>query len=151
MTSARHNRVDRRVFPVAQLSLILPGMNRWVGGLTMAVIGLLLVLAWNRHAIGAATAPLPAISAPSVPAAAPTASESPARPAPADSVRVEYELVQARTRTVAAPVPARVTLASQPRRAGVRSDSRRFVVRASRAIVGDGRYRPEPFPRPAAR
>jgi hypothetical protein len=148
----------QRVIDVAQLARIaglergmplayLSGMTRWVGGLTMAVIGLLLVLAWDRHASGAANPPLaaPASSAAASPASAPAAAAATGT----DSVRVEHELVQAAA--VASPVPARVTLASHGRRAEPRRESRGLVLRASRAIVGDGRYRPEPFPRPATR
>jgi hypothetical protein len=62
---------------------------------------------------------------------------------------VEHELVQARI--VASAAPTRAALVSHTRRAEPRRDSRRLVVRASRMIVGDGRYRPEPFPRPATR
>ena len=126
-------------------------MNRWVGGLTAAVVGLLLVLGWNKHAAGAgSTTPPPAVTAEADAGASPAAVDAVAEPAPpVESVRIEHELVHART--IAPAVPARASLVAQPRRAEPRPESRRFVLRASRMIVGNGRYRPEPFPRPATR
>jgi hypothetical protein len=108
----------------------------------MAVIGLLTVLAWYSHANGAATLPLPAVAAPPVqPSSAP--------PPEAESVRVEHQLVQA---SLFVPLARpRFAHAAVTRRADVRRDPHRFVARASRALMGDGRYRPEPFPRPAMR
>jgi hypothetical protein len=127
-------------------------MNRWVGGLTVAVVGLLLVLGWNRHATGAGGGtPAVAVTTELPAAAAAAASDTGAVQAtePADSVRIEHELVQART--IVSPVSARVALVAHTPRPEARRDSRRFVERARRIIVGDGRYRPEPFPRPTAR
>ena len=125
-------------------------MTRWVGGLTVAVIGLLTVLAWYSH--GAVTAPLPVVAAPPVqPAAAPPAEAESVRveSVRVESVRVEHELVEARLFVpLARP---RVVLAAASRRAEARRDPPRFAVRASRALVGDGRYVPQPFPRPATR
>ena len=75
-------------------------------------------------------------------------------PAQAAAVTVEHELVRvsaARSRAPAPrrrPTPAAVRLTAGPGRplkpAG-------FALRAGRALMGDGRYRPEPFPRPGRR
>lgn len=72
-------------------------------------------------------------------------------PAP-PSVRVQHEYIQASPAPMAPPSPSRRARPSrtaplEPRKA---SSSPQFVERARRAILGDGRYRPEPFPRPAS-
>jgi hypothetical protein len=69
----------------------------------------------------------------------------------ASSVRVEHQLIQ----IVPPPAPAVRARPVAPA-SNRRADSRKpapdhLVVRARRALVGDGRYRPEPFPRPALR
>jgi hypothetical protein len=84
-----------------------------------------------------AESPVGAAAAPSVPEVA--------------SVTVEHELIQV---TAAAPVQPRlpssptVRLAAGPARS-IKTGG--FAVRAGRALMGDGRYRPEPFPRPGRR
>jgi hypothetical protein len=90
----------------------------------------------------------------------PAAAESPvaAMPAaPANAVRVEHELVvvpkapPAVKQLVRPRMPRRgapaVRLASVPKPLRPAS-SPGFVARAGRTLLGDGEYRPEPFPRP---
>jgi hypothetical protein len=84
----------------------------------------------------------------------------PSPPAPAPEVRVRQELVTATvtaepvaavSRPAAPPAVKRAAhegpraQASPPVRAAARDTS--LLGRARRAVVGDGRYRPEPFPR----
>ena len=79
------------------------------------------------------TAPLPAVSQP-----------LPASVAP--SVRIEHELVRL---PKPAPRAARPSAWRSTRMAMVQPPEGRapLIVRASRALVGDGRFKPEPFPR----
>lgn len=63
----------------------------------------------------------------------------------ADSVRLRHELIEIRIPARATPGPRAATPPRSPR-AEVRRPH--FVERARRVLVGDGRYRPEPFPRP---
>jgi hypothetical protein len=71
-------------------------------------------------------------------------------------VRVQHELVTvARPATTqravrnAQPGPAAAPITARARQnaARTRPDKAALLVKASRAILGDGRYRPEPFPR----
>jgi hypothetical protein len=91
---------------------------------------------------------------------------TPARPSPAtenvtiaqaDSrpVHIEHELVVIRVtsalpRRTANTASARPALRGRKPSVALARDERRGapLVRAARAFVGDGRYRPEPFPRP---
>jgi hypothetical protein len=78
----------------------------------------------------------------------PQQAESPhAPPADARPVVVEHRFV-----TVPEPASAPPAVARPVRRAAVRSRPRRepgtLLGRAARAVLGDGRHRPEPFPRP---
>ncbi len=83
----------------------------------------------------------------------PSRAESPVQAlvkgAPAD-VRIEHQLIH--VGEPPAP-PRRPITAAVNRFAGVRKPAERarqdaLMVRAGRLIMGDGRYRPEPFPRP---
>ncbi len=84
------------------------------------------------------------------PAIAPIAAQQP----PLDSVRVESELIRVvpsrddiAARSARTNRGAPVKLAAVPKPAH-RTPSQSVVERARRMLVGDGRYRPEPFPRP---
>lgn len=74
-------------------------------------------------------------------------------PAAAPSVRLQHEYIRVTPPAPPAPpAPSRRALPSrtaplEPRKA---SSTPAFVERARRALLGDGRHRPEPFPRPAA-
>ena len=81
----------------------------------------------------------------------PSPADSPAhRPVRADApaVRIEHQLIRA---TPPARVRPRVPVVSAVNRLASRTveapRSQSFVARASRVLTGDGRYRPEPFPR----
>ncbi len=78
---------------------------------------------------------------------APVEPAGPSPDTPTDTVRVEYDLVE-----IAPPVPRRVPVRRPvaARQANVREEPSEvpLVVRAGRVLIGDGRYRPEPFPRP---
>lgn len=71
-----------------------------------------------------------------------------------DSVRVETELIQVvPSRGDVPPLPTRTNRAAAVKLATVqkpvtRPSSPGVVDRARRMLLGDGRYRPEPFPRP---
>jgi hypothetical protein len=79
------------------------------------------------------TAPVPAVAEPSPSAVAP-------------SVRIQHELVRL---PKPASRPARPSAWRATRMALARPPGGRapLIVRASRALVGDGRFKPEPFPR----
>jgi hypothetical protein len=85
------------------------------------------------------------------PAAQSDVKESQEPPPDTPSVRVEHRLIQ----IVPQPAPIfrpRPAAPAANRRAETRKpESDHLVARARRALVGDGRYRPEPFPRPALR
>ena len=69
----------------------------------------------------------------------------------ADSVHVERRLI---TVEAVAVEPARIIAPATKKASHVkRTDTARrpFVARAARLVLGDGRFRPEPFPRPAVR
>ena len=85
------------------------------------------------------------------------AAAAPLAPAQAAAVTVEHELVVVSPAPPLAATPPRrsappaspaVRLTAGPGRALKPAG---FAVRAGRALVGDGRYRPEPFPRPGRR
>jgi hypothetical protein len=74
--------------------------------------------------------------------------DDPADARPAD-VQIEHQLIRVAEplplpRRTASPVVNRLSSVRKPEQ--TRQDG--FVVRARRLIVGNGRYRPEPFPRP---
>jgi len=119
-------------------------MIRWVGLASVMVAGLIAVLS----RVGAAPVP-PVAALPVVESPMTTEAATPA-PAPA-SVRVEHQLID--VQPLAAPPPRwrPIARAQNSRPNGRRADPGAFVTRARRALVGDGRYRPEPFPRPATR
>lgn len=86
-----------------------------------------------------------------------------APPAPLPEVRVRHEFVTVPLPAAAAhppagvrsgPPPARTALSKPPVGPGEAAPVRRagrdagFLERARRAVVGDGRFRPQPFPRP---
>jgi hypothetical protein len=74
--------------------------------------------------------------------------DDPANVRPAD-VQIEHQLIRVADPL---PVPRRATspavnrLSSERKAEQTRRDG--FVLRAGRLIVGNGQYRPEPFPRP---
>ena len=73
-----------------------------------------------------------------------------------DSVQVVYDLIRV-TPAPARGAPERPRAAPMVRKAPVqraeasdrRTESNRLIARASRVLIGDGRHRPEPFPKPA--
>jgi len=107
--------------------------SKWIV-LTLAAVALL----WPATAespVGAATAPVAS--------------------AQAAAVTVEHELVLASAATSMAAAPRRRPASTAVRLAAA-APARSlkpagFAVRAGRALMGDGRYRPEPFPRPGRR
>lgn len=76
-----------------------------------------------------------------------------AGPAPDRQVRVKHELVTAIVPTVTArsesraPTAPRVHTERPALRRAMRDSAPNLLQKAGRAIVGDGTYRPEPFPR----
>lgn len=92
--------------------------------------------------------PLPASSPPVEPARIPPVVRPAILPETADpSVRVEHELVR-----LPKPRPQRIHRPAYSRSARLATDEPSaarapLIVRARRALVGDGRYKPEPFPR----
>ena len=82
--------------------------------------------------------------------AAPAAAYARTPPA-ADSVTVSHEYLTVQSKPTR-PSPGAVTRARRTLHARTqRPQQTGFVVRAGRMLVGDGRHRPEPFPRPAIR
>ena len=85
----------------------------------------------------------------------PATAESPAGASPQatpSSVRIEHQLVEAFERPRLASVPRR-RQAMPPRPSAVQFADRSarpagLAARAGRLLLGDGRFRPEPFPRP---
>jgi hypothetical protein len=70
--------------------------------------------------------------------------------APSDSVRIEHRLLTVEP----APLPpARVLRAAQKERSVTRTATRPrpFFAKARQLVLGDGRFRPQPFPQPASR
>lgn len=84
------------------------------------------------------------------PAIAPISAQQP----PADRVRIEHELLRVVPLIGSRPPrPARASRPAAVKVAGaqgedIRSQPRGLVGRARRVLFGDGRYRPEPFPKP---
>jgi hypothetical protein len=117
-------------------------MNRWVGALAIILIILVSVLGRDGETPAAQQQ---REARPAVSGASSTASEDVDDPDIVDSVRLRHELIEIKVPARATPRPRAV----RPPR-GPRAEARRphFVERARRALVGDGRYRPEPFPRP---
>jgi hypothetical protein len=123
--------------PVARFWRRRRGMVRRVITLSLAAAGLAAFF-WSSG-----EAPGVRVSAEDV--ALPSA-DVPAAP----SVRLQHEYI--RVTPPARPAPSRRALPArtaplEPRKA---SSTPAFVERARRALLGDGRHRPEPFPRPAA-
>jgi hypothetical protein len=83
----------------------------------------------------------------------PSPAESPVQAlvkgAPAD-VRIEHQLIHVMESPAPPrrPVTAAVNRPASIRKPVQRARQEALVVRAGRLIMGDGRYRPEPFPRP---
>jgi hypothetical protein len=127
---------------MARVSLILRIMNRWLGALFLTIGGLLFLFPRASEA--------PAAQQPGGKPASqvPGQNPEPAREAP--SVRLEHELVEV-VPLAASPPAARAVVHAVDKRAKRSTQPEHFVARARRALMGDGRYRPEPFPRPATR
>jgi len=70
---------------------------------------------------------------------------------PSDAVRIEHQLIQVAPKASTVPSARPSDRSTSVGRAMRTSGSHAFVARARRALMGDGRYRPEPFPRPADR
>ena len=96
------------------------------------------------------------VSAAAVLTLCPATAESPVgavrRPA-APAVTIEHRLVEARQPQARTPVAPRRRAPLPARRAAVQlaaatSRPAGLAVRAGRMLLGDGRFRPEPFPRP---
>jgi hypothetical protein len=139
---------------MARVSLVKQGMGRWIGVFTLAMTGFFML--FSRH--GEAPTAHQAVDSPP-PAAAGTAtwegdgsrgvSEPQSSDDAADSVRIQHELIR-----VAPPRrPSSPDVRRPFRSASARPTPRepRFVERARRVLMGDGRYRPEPFPKPDTR
>jgi hypothetical protein len=132
---------------MARVSLITIGMSRWTGVFAFAFTVAVFVL--SKHG----EAPAARQSSDSTEESSLAVVEPPAHrtqgtsPAP-DFVRVHHELIK-----VAPPAGPRRPVRPAPRSPSVRDPERQppFVERARRAFMGDGRYRPEPFPRPGTR
>jgi hypothetical protein len=118
-------------------------MNRWMGMLVVGMAGLFVFSARPGHA------PPALLASPDPPSASTEAIDSPLDAAASDSVRIEHELIGVR-----APKRPKVRaprLSPLPAVRQAQTGSRNVVARASRVLVGNGRYRPEPFPRPGSR
>jgi hypothetical protein len=119
-------------------------MRRWIGALAVAVGGLMFLFPRASEAPSAQQYGEKS-------AVPPRAGQDPEPPGPAaESVRIEHRLVA--VQALPAPPAARAVA----RAVNARTDARpaapqRFGSRARRVLVGDGRYRPEPFPRPTTR
>jgi hypothetical protein len=117
-------------------------MKRWLAG--AAVVLVVLAGAFARDT----EAPAAQQQSPE-PGAAVRAAETVGTGEPrfGDSVQLRHEIIEIKVPARAAPRQQRSGKAVAP---APRAESRRprFVERARRALVGDGRYRPEPFPRP---
>ena len=116
-----------------------PFMSRWLGAVLLTIGGLLLLFPRASEAPAAAGDKSAAASGPNG-----------ERMGPAPSVRVEHELIAVTPLPTPSPRPRAVVNAvdARQRRTAGPSD---FVSRARRALIGDGRYRPQPFPRPSTR
>jgi hypothetical protein len=135
-----------RRWQVARLSLMRSVMMRWVGALVMTVGGLLFLFGRAGESPSAQQFDDQAAAQPHL------GPESDQPLLPAESVRIEHRFVEVASR----PAPLRtrsaaVVHAVNSRAGAPQGASQRFISRASRALLGDGRYRPQPFPRPAAR
>ena len=131
------NRSDRHL---ARLSLWSPGMSIWHRGMIVVAAAALVsaALLAIRPAVGAQHA-----QPRTVPVEAPGRAAPPAAPQ-VESIRLEHEFIHVRP----TPAPRRL---SRPEPLPPAARPRSFVARAARILTGDGRHRPEPFPRPAAR
>lgn len=116
-------------------------MNRWVAALAIVIVVLVSVFGWDGES--------PAAQQPSEGRTA--AGEASAFPSHdvgkaniVDSVRLQHQLIEIRIPARATPPPR----AASPRSPRAEASRPRFVDRARRVLIGDGRYRPEPFPRP---
>lgn len=120
-------------------------MVRWAGLGSVAVVAVIVVLSRLDAVPMAADIPVGPASA-----ASPARTASPAAPEARPEVRIEHQVIEVPTPAAPAPILRAVAPArSVSARAG-REGSAPFVSRARRVLVGDGRYRPEPFPRPAS-
>ena len=97
---------------------------------------------WTAPGIDRATPsdqPLDVTSSPGAPAPGPAEADAP-------SIQIEHEVVEVPLVRPRAPrLPA---LPQIPRRAAREASPSPPSARVARLILGDGRYRPEPFPRP---
>ena len=102
-----------------------------------------------RNWVLAASAIGVALAMPNIVRQAPPAAAASDPPPEARSVRVEHEFIALSDSVVPAEktdriVPARMSVAPVRRRPGAAPST--FAQKARRALLGDGRYRPEPFP-----
>jgi hypothetical protein len=118
-------------------------MNRWFVALLMTIGGLFFLFP------RAGEAPAAQQAGEQPPSGAPARNIERGREAP--SVRVEHELIEVPLRLPQPPAARTVATHAVDRRARHSPQPEHFVARARRALFGDGRYRPEPFPRPATR
>jgi hypothetical protein len=119
-------------------------MNRWIGMLVVGMAGLLVFSARTGHA------PPALLASPDSPPAS-SGANAPLDAAASDSVRIEYELIGVRAPRQPKVRSHRLGPLPAVQKAEAGTGSKRFVARASRVLIGDGRYRPEPFPRPDGR
>ena len=92
------------------------------------------------------------VAMPNIVRQVPNAVASPEPEPEMQSVRVEHEFITVADTVTAAEQtdrvmpPARLHSASFSRRPPLAPSPRTFAQKARRALLGDGRYRPEPFP-----
>jgi hypothetical protein len=120
--------------------------NRWVVSLGVIAASALLMFPRQGEAPSAQQLnPEPATAREN---AAPDPADSATRPG--DAVRIEREIIRVKPSPQAVPSTRSASGRFVPTERDPRAaESQTFVVRARRALVGDGRYRPEPFPRPS--
>jgi hypothetical protein len=124
-------------------------MNRWTAALVAAGVCAGAVLMFP----GVSGAPVDERHAKAEPVATP-AGRLPV--AVSDAVQVEHEFVVARPSPRRSPEPRRQVAAARPAARAVgevpqAQPAPGLVTRAGRVLLGDGQYRPEPFPRPEAK
>jgi hypothetical protein len=142
---------------MARVSLVTLGMGRWIGVFALAMTGFFML--FSRH--GEAPVAQQAVDAPPRPASAGTepgngesaVSEPQSLDDTGDSVRIQHEVIRVTPPRQPASPPASPDVRRAFRSASVSPTTRepRFVERARRVLMGDGRYRPEPFPKPDTR
>ena len=134
---------------------IMANMTRWVLILVVLTVA---VVTWLSGGAGIQTQTSPGSASSRAVASIPleTPSDNAERSDDSDSVQVVYDLIHVTPApTRAAPQPPKA--APAVRKAAVqraedsdrRPDSSRLIARASRVLLGDGRHRPQPFPKPA--